>query len=152
MDFLDIEVGKYYKTFSGLYYETQPEFAINGFAYEVDAVNDTDNNEESTEFESGKHFNYEYVGYKEKRYQMLFGNVENSNDNFNATIKTMQELDWKVGAFVTLEDGTFYSIDSVAKDYESMDKEVSQIFGNPVGVEYVIRLVSRANPFKRDNI
>lgn len=151
MDFLDIENGKYYKTFAGLYYETMPEFAIDGFAYEHTSAS-VNNDETSDTFESGKHFNYEYVGYKEKRYQMLFGNVENSNDNYNATIKTMANLDWKVGAFVTLEDGTFYAIDSVAKDYESMDKEVSQIFGNPVGVEYVIRLISRANPFERDNI
>lgn len=135
-DFLDIEKGKFMSTYAGLYYEQQPEFAIN--------------NDDG--FESGAHFNYEYVDGKEKRYQMLFGNVDVSNDAASATIKSTTKLNWRIGAFVTLEDGQAYAIESVREDHEKVQKEIASLLAIPADIEWVVRLTARANPFARDNI
>ena len=135
-DFLDIEKGKFMATYSGLYYETQPEFALDS----------------NTEYVGGIPFNYEIINEKEKRYEMLFGNVSNNNENNTISILAVTSLDYKVGAFVTLEDGTFYSIWSVAQEHEMVQKELAEILSVPSDIVYALRLVQRANPFQRDNI
>ena len=74
-------------------------------------------------------FDYEHIDPQEKRDQMIFANVSNNN------------------GYIALQDGTFYSIESVSKDYNSAPKEAFRLLADVTGVEYVIRLVSQANPF-----
>jgi hypothetical protein len=78
---------------------------------------------------------------------MLFANVSNNNA-INTAIKTKDPLEWDIDkGYIALQDGTFYSIESVSKDYQSARKEALRMLADVSGVEYVIRLVSQANPF-----
>jgi hypothetical protein len=57
-------------------------------------------------------------------------------------------LKWNIDTgYIALQDGTFYSIESVIKDYQSANKEAFRLLADVAGVEYVIRLVSQSNPF-----
>lgn len=97
---------------------------------------------------AGIPFDYEHINPQEKRYQMLFGNVSN-NEGIITAIKTKDPLKWNIDTgYIALQDGTFYSIESVMKDYQSANKEAFRLLADVAGVEYVLRLVSQANPLK----
>lgn len=97
---------------------------------------------------AGVPFDYEHINPQDKRYQMLFANVSNNNAIITA-IKTKDPLEWNIDTgFIALQDGTFYSIESVSKDYQSASKEALRYLADVAGVDYVLRLVSQANPFK----
>lgn len=97
---------------------------------------------------AGVPFDYEHINPQERRYQMLFGNVSN-NEGIITAIKTKDPLKWNIDTgYIALQDGTFYSIESVMKDYQSANKEAFRLLADVTGVEYVIRLVSQANPLK----
>lgn len=124
-DLLTILQGKASKTFTGTYYEEYPD------SLDVEGIP----------------FDYEHIDPQEKRYQMLFSNVSNNNAIVTA-IKTVDPLNWDIDkGYIALQDGTFYSIESVMKDYNSASKEAFRLVADAVGVEYVIRLVSQVNPF-----
>lgn len=96
---------------------------------------------------AGIPFDYEHINPQERRYQMLFANVSNNNAIVTA-IKTKEPLQWDIDkGFIALQDGTFYSIESISKDYQSASKEAFRYLADVAGVEYVLRLVSQANPF-----
>lgn len=97
---------------------------------------------------AGVPFDYEHINPQERRYQMLFGNVSN-NEGIITAIKTKDPLKWNIDTgYIALQDGTFYSIESVIKDYQSANKEAFRLLADVAGVEYVLRLVSQANPLK----
>lgn len=125
IDLLTIFDGRYFQTETGTYYEEFPQTP--------DTV--------------GVPFDYEHINPQEKRYQMLFGNVSN-NEGIITAIKTKDPLKWNIDTgYIALQDGTFYSIESVMKDYQSANKEAFRLLADVAGVEYVIRLVSQSNPF-----
>ena len=125
IDLLTIFEGRYFQTETGTYYPEYPE------SPEV----------------AGMPFDYEHINPQEKRYQMLFANVSNNNAIVTA-IKTKEPLQWDIDkGFIALQDGTFYSIESVSKDYQSASKEAFRYLADVAGVEYALRLVSQANPF-----
>lgn len=126
IDLLTIFDGRYFQTETGTYYPEYP----------------------STPSVAGVPFDYEHINPQDKNYQMLFANVSNNNAIITA-IKTKDPLDWNIDTgFIALQDGTFYTIESVSKDYQSAKKEAFRYLADVSGVEYVIRLVSQANPFK----
>jgi hypothetical protein len=125
IDLLTIFEGRYFQTETGTYYEEFP----------------------SEPSVSGVPFDYEHINPQERRYQMLFGNVSN-NEGIITAIKTKDPLKWNIDTgYIALQDGTFYSIESVMKDYQSANKEAFRLLADVAGVEYVIRLVSQSNPF-----
>lgn len=123
IDLLDIFNGTYEKTFVGTYYEKMP-----------------------TEETNGVKFDYEYLDTKEKHYQMIFGNVAGS-ESYSTAIKTKDAYKWKVNSYIALQDGTFYTIISVAKDNQSGNKEQARYLSTLTGVDYVVRLQEHDNPF-----
>jgi hypothetical protein len=126
IDLLTIFEGRYFQTETGTYYEEFP----------------------SEPSVSGVPFDYEHINPQERRYQMLFGNVSN-NEGIITAIKTKDPLKWNIDTgYIALQDGTFYSIESVMKDYQSANKEAFRLLADVAGVEYVLRLVSQANPLK----
>jgi hypothetical protein len=125
IDLLTIFDGRYYQTETGTYYEQYPD------SLDVEGIP----------------FDYEHINPQEKRYQMIFANVSNNNGIVTA-IKTKDPLNWDIDkGYIALQDGTFYSIESVSKDYNSAPKEAFRLLADVTGVDYVIRLVSQANPF-----
>lgn len=126
IDLLTIFDGRYFQTETGTYYEEFP----------------------SEPSVAGIPFDYEHINPQERRYQMLFGNVSN-NEGIITAIKTKDPLKWNIDTgYIALQDGTFYSIESVMKDYQSANKEAFRLLADVAGVEYVLRLVSQANPLK----
>jgi hypothetical protein len=126
IDLLTIFDGRYFQTETGTYYEQYPD------SLDVEGVP----------------FDYEHIDPQDKRYQMIFANVSNNNGIITA-IKTKDPLNWDIDkGYIALQDGTFYSIESVSKDYNSASKEAFRLLADVTGVEYIIRLVSQANPFE----
>ena len=124
IDLLTIFDGRYFQTETGTYYPEYP----------------------SEPSVAGIPFDYEHINPQERRYQMLFANVSN-NGAIATAIKTKDPLEWDIDkGYIALQDGTFYSIESVSKDYQSARKEALRMLADVSGVEYVIRLVSQANP------
>ena len=97
----------------------------------------------------GTRFSYEQIDPKSRVFQMLFGNVDGS-DVCTTAIKTKRRLGYKVRDVLVLQDGTAYSVASVAVDYGANAKN-AQAFRyrpNPPGIDYVLRLIEIDNPWK----
>lgn len=95
---------------------------------------------------AGERFEYEYIDPTSWRFKNLFSNVT-ANESTTAAIKTKINLKWKVDGFVRLQDGRFYAIVAVAQDFNAAPKQAFRYFGNPAGVEFVIRLVEKDEPW-----
>lgn len=123
IDLLTIFDGKYEQTFVGTHYPKMPSEEVNGVK-----------------------FDYEYLDPKEKHYQMVFGNVS-GHEAYTTAIKTKDAQGWKINSFVALQDGTFYTIISVSKDNQSGNKQQARFLANLTGVDYIVRLQEKDNPF-----
>lgn len=123
-DLLDIFAGKFNNTFTGSYYEKMPDSPdITGVA-----------------------FDYEHIDPNEWHYQRMFSNVT-ANQAASTAIKTNDNLNFKAGAFMALQNGKFYEIVSVQEDYQSAEKEVFRYLAIAPGVDFVIRLIEKDNPW-----
>lgn len=91
-------------------------------------------------------FNYEYVSPYSRAWKILFGNIQ-SFDAGETAIRTNDNLGFKVNGIVITQDGNAFRIVSIEKDYQSANKQVMRIFGTPVSVQYLLRLVSDENPW-----
>lgn len=134
MDILDIYNGRYYQTFTGRYFERLPENIVF-----IQSLNDLYYNEACEDFD------YEFVDPTAWNYKRLFGNLTELK-YANATVKTTDMLNWKVGSFVVLEDERLYQITSVTEDTSAAQREAARLMPIPVGTEYVLRLVEIDNP------
>jgi hypothetical protein len=124
MDLLDLTTPHAREVCKGTYYETIPKDAT----------------------VTGQPFGYEYVDPTSWHYSQLFANVKLS-DAATAAIKSKTPLSWKVGAYVRTQDGRFYSILSVQQDFNAAPRQALRIFGKPAGVEYVVRLSEKSEPW-----
>ena len=124
MDLLDLTTPHAREVCKGTYYKTIPKDAT----------------------VTGEPFGYEYVNPTAWHYQQLFSNVKVS-DATAAAIKSKTPLAWRVGAYVRTQDGRFYMIISVQQDYNAAPRQAFRIFGKPAGVEYVVRLSEKAEPW-----
>lgn len=95
---------------------------------------------------TGQPFGYEYVDPTSWHYTQLFNNLKVS-DATTAAIKSKTPLSWKVGGYVRTQDGRFYMIIAVQQDYNTAPRQAFRIFGNPAGVEHVIRLTEKNEPW-----
>ena len=94
----------------------------------------------------GKQFNYEYINPYSNTYRRLFANIQ-SFDAGNTAIRTNDCLPYKINGIVITQDGQAFRIVSVEKDFQSAPKQVLRLFGTPVAVQYVIRMVKDENPW-----
>lgn len=94
-----------------------------------------------------RQFNYEYVDPLSKTYRRLYGNIQ-SFDAGEAAIRTDDQLDYKVNGIVITQDGQAFKIVQVAKDYQAVPKQTLRLFGTPVSVTYVLRMITIDNPWE----
>ena len=95
--------------------------------------------------DGAQQFNYEYVNPFSNTYKRLFANVQGSAGE--VAIRTDDQLKFAVNATVITQDGQAFKILQVEKDYQAANKQVMRLFGTPVSVEYVLRLVRIENPW-----
>ncbi len=93
-------------------------------------------------------FNYEYVDPLSHTYRRLFGNIQTTQDNGEVAIRTSDQLEFKQGGFVVIQDGRTFQIIQKQQDFQAANKQAFRIFGVPVSVEYVIRMVEVPNPWR----
>ena len=121
IDLLTIFDGRYEQTFVGTHYPKMP-------------------NEEIT----GVKFDYEFIDTQTRQYQMMFGNVS-ASDSISTAIKTKDALSWKIGEYISLQDGTFYTIIQIQKDVQSGNKQQGRFLAQLTGIDYIVRLQQHDN-------
>ncbi len=99
-----------------------------------------------TEDTNGVKFDYEYIDMQTRQYQMMFANVS-ANEAITTAIKTKDVRGWKIGEYIALQDGTFYTIIQIQKDNQSGNKEQGRYLAQLTGVEYIVRLQEHDNIF-----
>ena len=94
----------------------------------------------------GQQFNYEYVDPYTKTWRTLFGNIQVSAGE--TAIRTDDQLSFKEGkGLVNLQDGSWYTIEQKATDYQSAPKQAFRVLPVPVGTQFVLRLVATEEPW-----
>lgn len=134
LDLLDILQGRATQTNPGEYYERLPE-AITFPTTEADLYNEA----------VSVAIDYEHVDPTEYHYRSLLGNLIDK-DGATTTIKTRDNLDYKVGGYIVFSDGGLYAIISVTRDVSSASKQAMRFNAVPLDTEFVIRLVQVENP------
>ena len=94
----------------------------------------------------GAAFDFEYVSTYSRTWKRLFGNIQSGNAGETA-IRSNSQLNFKINGIVILPTGQAFKVIEVAEDYEAAPPQVLRLFGSPVSVETVLRLVSIANPW-----
>ena len=125
MDFLDIAQGRYYTTYTGKYFENSPFFSDKNNAPMI--------------------FDYEYIERDTKTYKHVIQNLTETESS-DLTIKTRDQLGYKVGAHVSLEDGRMFTILQVGTDRKTSRVEAARLFSTPLDTEYILQLVEVDNP------
>ncbi|AWW06100.1 MAG: hypothetical protein [Caudoviricetes sp.] len=94
----------------------------------------------------GQQFNYEYVDPTTHTWRTLFGNIQVSAGE--TAIRTDDQLSFKEGkGLVNLQDGSWYTIEQKATDYQSAPKQAFRVLPVPVGTQFVLRLVATEEPW-----
>ncbi len=125
MDYLDLANPKSRFTASALYYPQETDSPDIG----------------------GKRFTYEYVDPLSHTYRKLFGNIQSTDGEGEAAIRTDTRLEYARGAFVKTQDGKFFQIIQMQIDYATANKQAMRILPIPVSVQYVIRMVEVPDPW-----
>ena len=123
IDLLTIFDGKFEQTFVGTHYPKMPNEEINGTK-----------------------FDYEFIDMQSKQYQMMFANVS-ASDSITTAIKTKDALGWKISDYISLQDGTFYTIIQIQKDNQSGNKLQGRYLADLTGIDYIVRLQEHDNIF-----
>lgn len=131
MDVLDIFQGRYYQLNPANYYDTLPVPQLIA--------------QDPSEIPVPEPIDFEWVDTREWQYRALIGNLID-RDSANATIKTRDAIDYKVGGYITI-NGRLYTISSVTEDVSASSREARAIMMLPLGTEYVLRLVEIENPW-----
>ena len=124
-DLLDILHGRQKFVFTGSYYSILPNALEDEHAL----------------------FDYEHIDPAEWHYQKLLGNVINS-DGATTTIKSNDDMNWKIDKYVVLQDMKLYKIVNIMKEYTSSNKEVFRFLKDAPEINYVIRLQEMDNPWE----
>lgn len=97
--------------------------------------------------EGGQTLYFDYVDPISKTYRTLFGNIISDRKNGEIAIRTNTGLSYHQASYIVFSNGTCYQIIQTAEDYSRVSKEALRLWKNPVGVEYVIRMVQVPNPW-----
>lgn len=125
MDILDLLVARTEEVLTGKYYAKRPQRTSNG--YEV--------------------FKYDIVNASEKVFASLLTNLE---ENLTTSIiKSDDNCGFKVGGYVTTQDGEFWKITGIVeKPYREENKQSARLMKKTAGIEYFLRLIKVDNPFE----
>lgn len=91
--------------------------------------------------EGGTAFKYEYVDVLSKTYRRAFGNIQDFEGG-EVSIRTNDMHEFTNGQYIKSQDGILYMIKQVALDYSAAPKQAFRVQSLPVGVQYVMRLVT----------
>lgn len=105
-----------------------------------------DERPDSADQGGSKKFNYEFVSPYSKTYRVAFGAMQNFEAG-ETTVRTNDDVGFKNGGFVMLQNGQLYTVLQVATDFQAASKQALRFLGVPLGTEYVIRMVSVDNPW-----
>lgn len=125
MDYLDIIMGKYPKMQLGKYYDAYP-----GTAFETDCA--------------GIPLDYEEISPMETGYKRLIGNLIDK-EAAEMVIKTHEQIEYKVGAYVEAMDGRLYKITSLTRDNSTASGEAARLFSTPLRAEFILALTEVDN-------
>lgn len=95
--------------------------------------------------DGAQQFNYEYVSPFSNTYRRLFANIQGTAGE--VAIRTDDQLKFRTGALIITQDGKAFEILQSEKDFQSANKQALRLFGTPLSVEYVLRLVEVKNPW-----
>lgn len=124
-DSLDLFTPRSRFTAQGTYWDTRPDSAAQG---------------------GSKKFNYEFVSPYSKTYRVAFGNMQTFEAG-ETTVRTNDDVGFKNGGFVMLQNGQLYTILQVATDFQAASKQALRFLGVPLGTEYIVRMVTVDNPW-----
>lgn len=105
-----------------------------------------DSRPDSVAQSGSKKFNYEFVSPYSKSYRVAFGNMQNFEAGETA-IRTNDDVGYKNGGFVMLQDGKLYTIIQITTDYQAASKQALRFLGVPLGTEFILRMVNVPNPW-----
>lgn len=125
MDYLDIANPKSRFTASATYYEETVDDPSDG----------------------GQRLQYEFVNPFSNTYRRLFGNIQSTQGEGECTIRTENQIDYKTGAYVVLQNGKTFEIVQVEQDFAPANKQAMRLLAVPASVQYVIRMVRIDNPW-----
>lgn len=134
LDILDILEGRAEQTALGKYFAKFPDSIL-----AANTVSDLFN------IVDGYPLDYEYVDPASWSYRALFSSIMDGVSSVIG-IKTRDHFDYKIGGFILLTDGTIGQITAITKDVRSAQKEALRHSANPLGEEFVMRLVTVDNP------
>lgn len=97
--------------------------------------------------DGGQTFRFAFVDPLSKTYRSLFGNITSDRDNAEVTIRTNYKLPYNLASYIVFSNGECYQIVQCAKDYSKVGREALAMWSDPVGIEYVIRMVQIPNPW-----
>lgn len=97
--------------------------------------------------DGGQSFCFDYVDPASKTYRTLFGNITSDRDNQEVAIRTNADLPFHLASYIVFPNGDCYQIVQCMKDYSHVEKEAFSMWKNPIGIEYVIRMVQIPNPW-----
>ena len=93
-----------------------------------------------------KKFNYEFVSPYSRTYRVACGNMQTFEAG-ETTVRTNDDVGFKNGGYIMLQNGQLYTILQVATDFQAASKQALRFLGVPLGTEYVIRMVTVENPW-----
>lgn len=97
--------------------------------------------------QEGKHeFHYSKVTGKERRFSTVLTNVRADTERY--TIKTCDNVGFKIGGYVSTQNGDFWKIEDFVHDEQTEGNEESLLlFKQAVKSEYILRLLKVENPW-----
>ena len=101
---------------------------------------------ENEERPVGETLFYKFENPHSTTYRTLFSTVQ-SFDSTTTAIRTNTNVGFKVGGYIVLQSGEEYVIEDIVKDYNTAPQQVFRLGNCSAGIEYVLRLVKRDNPW-----
>lgn len=124
MDFTDFLVDKTTEFMTGYYYEKYPE----------------------NRADKRVTFSYRRVNNKSKAYATIMGTMRADSETY--VIQTNDDCGYKIGGYISTQDGTFWQISEVIHDEMTQGNEESLIlFRTAVESDFTIRLLRVENPW-----
>lgn len=91
-------------------------------------------------------FSYSMIDPETTEYGKIMGELR--SDPARTAIRTNENCEWRVGGFISTQDGFFWEIEQVMKEVQNeRNKEALRVVRQPADTGYVLRLGIRDNPW-----
>ena len=91
-------------------------------------------------------FHYARVTATEKRFNTVLSNLRADTERY--TIKTCDDVGFKVGGYVSTQNGSFWKIEDLTHEEQTEEnKEALLLFKRSIKTEFVLRLLKVDNPW-----